>query len=93
MSEEDPAAAESELSAARRALAARIVRHEDKLAHALLACLYLLSMLHDKRLPAPSRNDFRDSNRQPTVEGAPPVGAARPSTFDQTMNQAARAIE
>ena len=48
MNEEDPAAVQSELSAARRALAARVSRHEDKLAHALLACLYLLETLHDR---------------------------------------------
>jgi hypothetical protein len=48
MSEEDPAAVESELSAARRALAARVARYDDKLAHALLACLHLLATLHKK---------------------------------------------
>jgi hypothetical protein len=37
----------------------------------------------DKRLPAPSRNDFRSYNHQPQVDGAPPVGAARPQTLAQ----------
>jgi hypothetical protein len=35
----------------------------------------------DKRLPAPSRNDFRSYNHKPQVDGAPPVGASRPQTF------------
>jgi hypothetical protein len=48
MSKEDPAVVESELSVARRALATRIAHHDDKLAHALLACLYLLKTLHDR---------------------------------------------
>ena len=48
MSDENPAAVESELSVVRRALAARVAQHDDKLAHALLACLYLLAALHDR---------------------------------------------
>ena len=48
MSEENPVAVECELSVARRALAARVAQHDDKLAHALLACLYLLATLHDR---------------------------------------------
>lgn len=39
----------------------------------------------DKRLPAPSRNDFRSYNHKPQVDGAPPVGAARPQTFDEKI--------
>jgi hypothetical protein len=48
MSAEDMAAVESELSNARRALAARIAHHDDKLALALLSCLHLLAALHDR---------------------------------------------
>ena len=35
----------------------------------------------DKRLPAPRRDEFRDSYPQLVGEGAPPVGAARPLTL------------
>lgn len=39
----------------------------------------------DNRLPAASSNDFRNHTLQPAVGGAPPVGGARPLTFDQKI--------
>ena len=68
---------ESELSAARRALAARVVRHDDKLAHALLACLHLLAALHD-RLAEDAGAEAIDSTLGSARELA---GAARLITF------------
>jgi hypothetical protein len=47
MSEANPAVVEAELLAARQALAARVVRYDDRLAHALSSCLHLLAVLHD----------------------------------------------
>jgi len=40
----------------------------------------------DNRLPVPSLNGPRINNLNPAVGGAPPVGGARPQTFDRNTS-------